>query len=234
MVGENSNHIFIVILFIMPVFLVTYSIYIALLLGILVGSLMIFRLSKDHAFYYVLILSVLFSFFSLISVLLFASFEEIIISHSFHFGSISTYGLYLFCPFLIYLNFRKKDLRETFDLYSIYVCPSMIFQRIRCIIAGCCYGKTFFNTGYKWPTRELEIIFYLFTLAFFYKKINSEKHIKGTLFPLLMIMYGVFRFIIEFARFGSGLIRLVHLWSIISIIIGYSILVELSNQKRKI
>ena len=80
MVGENSNHIFIVILFIMPVFLVTYSIYIALLLGILVGSLMIFRLSKDHAFYYVLILSVLFSFFSLISVLLFASFEEIIIS----------------------------------------------------------------------------------------------------------------------------------------------------------
>lgn len=213
-----------------------YSIYIALLLGYFTGFFVlrsIFKKSKNNSLW---LLCLIFTFFSLLSAFIFASFEELISLHRFHFGSISTYGVYFICPPFLFCVFRKKsreDLKELFDKYAVYICPSMIFQRLHCMLAGCCGGKEIFRIGFFWPTRETEIIFYFLILLFFCNRISTGKYSKGTLLPLLMCFYGVFRFVNEFFRTGIGLIRMAHIWSVLSIMIGYAVYIELKKHHNR-
>lgn len=206
------------------------SVYIALILGLIIGFFILSLLFKNMSKIYLLFLSSSFSFFSMISVLLFACFEELITFGSYIKGAVSTYGIYLFCPILIYCFYNKNDIKRIFDMFAVYVCPSMIFQRFRCILSGCCSGKTFFHTDFHWPTRESEIVFYFLVLLFFISEIEKEQIKKGCMFPVLMISYGLFRFVNEFFRIGNGIFHLAHIWSILSIIVGYSIYSELNKR----
>ena len=124
--------------------------------------------------------------------------------------------------------------REFYDLFAYYVLPSLFLQRVSCIFSGCCYGIPFFHTDLLWPTREIELIFYILfgiRLYFLEKRGRIEK---GNCFPLLMISYGIFRFFEEFVRYSAGhrFLHPAHVWSVLCVIIGMSFYFELKKMKR--
>lgn len=121
-----------------------------------------------------------------------------------------------------------------FDLCTNCMLFTLMCARINCIIAGCCKGTFVFHTCYRWPTRELEIVFYVvLILVFSYKLKISETN--GIIYPIYMISYGIFRFIVEFFRVGDGnlLIHPAHIWALISLCIGLSVYAEIKNKEKK-
>ncbi len=176
-------------------------------------------------------LCALFSVISVISVLLFASIESLIAGKGFSLGAVSTYGLYFISPLIMWLLFHKNSKkRELFDMYSFYIMPSMVLQRIRCILDGCCIGIEIGTTGLRWPTREAEIVFYILMIYLLNKKEKTTN--TGGLFPLVMIYYGAFRFVEEFFRESANhtIIHMAHIWSVLAIVVGLSIYAEFKKQ----
>ena len=225
----------------MAEFLKNNSTYAAVLAGFLIG-LPVMRSSRKKGITIPLKFDILkclaFSAVSVISVLLFASLEGLLGGKGFQLGAVSTYGVYIIAPLLLLLIFRRER-GFVFDDFAIYASLSLIFQRIRCITAGCCMGKTVGSGAFRWPVREAEIIFYLIVLILFVSKrrtgnktVNSRYlEIKGMLFPLLMICYGCLRFLLEFLREGgsASIFHMAHLWSLLTVIAGLGICAEIKR-----
>lgn len=210
------------------------SVYIAVLIGFVVGTPLIMPFEKAETLkdrWRAITHALVFSVVSVVSVLLFASFEQVIGGEGFSFGAVSTYGVYLIAPLILLLVFRK-DRAVRFDQFAIYALPSLFIQRIRCMFTKCCYGKLIAGTEIRWPVREAELVFYAVLLVILLYLYKRGKLRPGTLFPVLMIAYGAFRFVNEFFRDnGYGLVHMAHLWSIITLIIGVCIYIELAQNK---
>lgn len=206
-----------------------YSVYGAVILGILFGyplmKAMNRKPAKDTG-----ILCAVFSAVSVLAVLLFAAFEKAIGGQGLRIGAVSTYGIYLFAPLMLCVLYRTGRQR-VFDSYAVYVLPSLFLQRIRCMMNGCCGGTEIGSTGMHWPVREAELVFYAVMLYVFLKAYRDHTVQAGTLFPILMMSYGAFRFAEEFFREGSTLFHMAYLWSLISLLAGYCIYIELCKQK---
>ena len=204
--------------------------YIMVALGLAIGFpvLKYLRLPESESNGKLFVHCVLFSFASVAAVLLFAALEKWLFEGQFSFGAVSTYGVYLISP-LILFPFVKKNRSGLFDAYAVYALPSLFLQRIRCLMSGCCAGKPFFGTTWNWPTREAELVFYAVVLFVFVREIQSNKIRAGTLFPILMMCYSVFRFAEEWVREGKGIIHPAHIWSVIVFVLGFSIYVEMKK-----
>ena len=180
-----------------------------------------------------ILLALAFSVVSTLAALLFALLEAVLSGRGVSFGAVSVYGVYLLAPFILLLLFRilRIPLSDGFDLFALYAPVSLIMMRVNCLFSGCCTGTVIPGTPLRWPVREAEIVFYLIVLIIF---IRSEKHLKkaGRYFPLLLVSYGLFRFIIEWFRESEAASRLhpAHLWSVISVIAGFSILFEINSK----
>ena len=149
-------------------------------------------------------------------------------------GSMSLFGAELFLPifFLLGAKLTKRSGRTVSDLFTPCFAAMMIISRIHCLVSGCCYGKVIpwmSEKKLRWPTRELEIVFYtVFLLLFipriwkyykgdavnpvlqvssrsenqtlFNKLAGKKPFVPGTAYPIFMMAYGVFRFFVEFFR----------------------------------
>ena len=129
----------------------------------------------------------------------------------------------------------KRPMGEVFDVFT----PCMIFTvmcaRINCILAGCCKGLPIPGmSGVRFPTREAEIILYIILLGVLCPRIRLRKT-GGNAYPVYMISYGAFRFLIEFLRVSdSGLLfHRAHLWAIVTLLLGVSIYAEIKYSKSK-
>lgn len=135
--------------------------------------------------------------------------------------------------YLLGAKLFKRKAEDVCDVFSICMIFTVMCARINCIISGCCKGKLLPGAEtLRWPTREAEIIFYILLLAFLLPKVWKEKT-KGRSYPIYMIAYGAFRFLIEWFResdSASG-IHIAHMWSIIALCIGLSIYIELQKKK---
>lgn len=216
-----------------------YTKYIALFLGIAAGLPIVWQRRKplgQKNILQVILICLAFSVCSTVSAMIFAGVEGVISGEGFGMGAVSTYGVYLICPFMlaVFAKVLKIKMSDMFDVFALYALPSLFFLRCNCLISGCCGGKEIFSTGLTWPTREAELIFYVIMLIVLLKH-EKKKVPKGTAFPLLMIAYGSFRFIEEWFRTasGAGVIHLAHIWSLIAITAGASIYLELKSQKRE-
>ena len=224
----------------MPEFISDHSKYIAVILGIAAGFFMMSGLFKKAGIKGNArkgVICVLFSGIGLSSVLLFASFESLITGRGVSFGEVSVLGGYLFSPLGIYglskiLKIKPSDL---FDLYAVYVLPTLFLMRINCLISGCCTGITIGSHGLRFPVRELEMVFYIFMLGLFLAEGSFEKKkgiklfaIPGIRFPILMLSYGAFRFLLEFFRESpaKGVFHLAHLFAFITFFTGLAISLE--------
>lgn len=114
---------------------------------------------------------------------------------------------------LLYVRRAKKNIFSILDLFSPSFAFAQAFGRIGCFNAGCCYGmqcespiSVVFPTGGSapagvplLPTQLMESAFlFLLTAALVWIYCKKKPH--GTVTGWYFILYGVWRFIIEFFR----------------------------------
>lgn len=151
-------------------------------------------------------------------------------------GAMSLYGVPFFVPIILLLCalVSKRQISEVFDIFSVNTVLICMGGRMNCFFAGCCKGKFIDSLGFRIPTREIEMVFYLVFLVIMLPRIYKKKA-NGMAFPLYMMGYGIIRFISEFFRESSftSVFHLAHLWSLLSFAIGFSIYATVSSNNKK-
>ncbi len=222
----------------MAFFFERYAMYIFVLAALLVGipAVWIHRDRAGVKLPGVIILCVLYAAGSLVSALFFARLENYLSGGDGGFpGAISTYGIYFFGPLIMLLAAKLFRLKPAgvLDIYALCVVIGCSLLRVNCLRAGCCTGLPFFQTEWYWPTREMELVFYLVMFVVLWRLL-WKNNMPGQLFPLIMAGYGVFRFINQWFRDDevSGL-HMSHGWSVLCALIGFSLLFEMRAQSAK-
>lgn len=210
----------------MPIidFIVThYVLMILLLLATIINFVWLFLNRKDLKMN--LLVLILFSIFhtiiGVLFVVLFAFSESGFNIESF--GNLSLYGGVFLMP-IVYLGYalvRKIPIGRAFDIFTISLVETLFFARINCFFGGCCKGIFLPWLNFNFPSRELELLFYLLFIILFTDKIFKNKS-TGKVYPTYMVSYGIFRFFIEFLRESdaNSLLHLGHIWSIVSFLLG--------------
>lgn len=143
-------------------------------------------------------------------------------------GSISLFGGAFFMPLVysLYALGRKIKISKAFDIFTVSLISTLFCARINCLISGCCRGIYLFNSDFRFPYRELELVYYLIFIILFAKDIYKGKS-SGLIYPIYMVSYGLFRFVFEFLRESdsSNFFHIAHIWSPISIVIGICLIV---------
>lgn len=150
------------------------------------------------------------------------------------FRNMSLFGAVFLLPVFYWAGARlsRRRAADVIDTFTIPTVFTLACARVNCLVSGCCLGRLIPGTQHRWPTREAELIFYAVLLPCL--MIRSKKNpAVGSLWPLYMASYGVFRFVIEFFRESEtgSLFHLSHLWAILSLLIGISVLLEQNRRK---
>lgn len=212
-----------------------HALVVLLIVATIFSTLWLYRM-REHLrlkLYIIPIITILHTVIGVLSVKAFAFLE------SGDFSNMSLFGGVFFMP-LIYLIGAKLTKRPVATVCDVLT-PCMLFTlmcaRINCIISGCCTGLLIPGTHLHFPTRALEILYYILMLALLLPRIQKNKTL-GTAYPLYMLTYGLVRFCIEFMRTSSNLklFHVGHLWAVVCFMIGLSIyatLIEKINKQRR-
>lgn len=182
----------------------------------------------------VLLLSVLHTVLGVLSVKVFALFE------TGDFSNMSLFGGVFFMPLFYWgvAKLAKQKTADVFDVFTICLVFTLMCARLNCMISGCCLGAHIPIEGLthlRFPTRELELLFYVILLSRLWRKVLSGSA-RGMIYPIYMIAYGIFRFVTETLRFSDrtdSILHVSHLWALLSLGIGISIYGELRKKEKK-
>ena len=182
----------------------------------------------------VLLLSVLHTVLGVLSVKVFALFE------TGNFSNMSLFGGVFFMPLFYWgvAKLAKQKTADVFDVFTICLVFTLMCARLNCIISGCCLGAHIPIEGLthlRFPTREMELLFYVLLLSRLWRKVLSGSA-RGMIYPIYMITYGIFRFVTETLRFSDrtdSILHVSHLWALLSLGIGMSIYGELQKKEKK-
>ena len=182
----------------------------------------------------VLLLSVLHTVLGVLSVKVFALFE------TGNFSNMSLFGGVFFMPLFYWgvAKLAKQKTADVFDVFTICLVFTLMCARLNCMISGCCLGAHIPIEGLthlRFPTRELELLFYVLLLSRLWRKVLSGSA-RGMIYPIYMISYGIFRFVTETLRVSSranNILHISHLWALLSLGIGISIYGELRRKEKK-
>lgn len=153
-------------------------------------------------------------------------------------GGMSLYGAIFFMPLFYWGAGRlfRRDPRQVFDVMTLCMVSTLMLARLNCVVSGCCLGLPLPGSGVlRWPTREVEIAFHLAVLAVLLRRSRRQEQ-PGSNYPLYMMAYGIFRFAEEWFRAGDSLfsgLHPAHFWSILSVVIGFSIYTEQKRRGRR-
>ena len=152
------------------------------------------------------------------------------------FSQMSIFGATFFMPVGYFVGARltKRKPADVFDIFTICMLFTLACSRVNCLVSGCCGGIPFFGTSWCWPTREIEIVYYLGFILVFAPRI-LKKNTRGEVYPVYMLSYGALRFLLEFVRVStsSSLFHLTHLWAAISVLLGLAIWLEQGARQRR-
>lgn len=194
--------------------------------------LVLLRKRLDMPWYAAIPLAILSTVYGVLTAKVFAFLESGFNTDSF--GNMRLFGVVFFMPLAYWLGAKlsKRSYREVFDVFT----PCMIFTvmcaRINCIVSGCCIGLPIPGmNGVRFPTREAEILFYIILLICLCPRVLKGKY-RGQAYPIYMISYGAFRFVVEFFRSAdtSSVFHSAHIWALITLIIGISIYAEIKSE----
>ena len=182
----------------------------------------------------VLLLSVLHTVLGVLSVKVFALFE------TGDFSNMSLFGGVFFMPLFYWgvAKLAKQKTADVFDVFTICLVFTLMCARLNCMISGCCLGAHIPIEGLthlRFPTRELELLFYVILLSRLWRKVLSGSA-RGMIYPIYMISYGIFRFVTETLRFSDrtdSILHVSHRWALLSLGIGISIYGELRRKEKK-
>lgn len=185
--------------------------------------------------YAAILISILHTVYGVFTVKVFAFMET-----GFSAGNLdnmSLFGGIFFMPLAYWIGARlfQRSYADVFDIFTVCMIVTVMCARVNCVIAGCCQGNPIPGlNGVRWPTRELEIIFYIVLVLILARKIFAGKT-RGEAYPIYMAAYGGVRFIIEGFRYSESgmLVHLGHVWALFSAVIGFSIYTELRKKRGK-
>ena len=211
-----------------------HSLLLLLLLGTIFNVFWLYRMRRQlqMKWYAVVAFSVLHTVCGVLSVKAFAFLE------TGDAGNMSLFGGVFFMPVLYYIGAKvsKCNVKAVFDTFTICMIFTVMCARINCIVSGCCTGLYIHGTHFRFPTRELEILYYIVMLVLLIPRVAKGKN-PGSIYPLYMASYGAFRFVIEFFRTSSTgtLFHLAHVWAAIAFAVGLSVYMEINarNHRRK-
>ena len=166
----------------------------------------------------VLLLSVLHTVLGVLSVKVFALFE------TGNFSNMSLFGGVFFMPLFYWgvAKLAKQKAADVFDVFTICLVFTLMCARLNCMISGCCLGAHIPIEGLthlRFPTRELELLFYVLLLSRLWRKVVTGSA-RGMIYPIYMITYGIFRFVTETLRFSDrtdSILHVSHLWALLSL-----------------
>lgn len=120
----------------------------------------------------VLLLSVLHTVLGVLSVKVFALFE------TGDFSNMSLFGGVFFMPLFYWgvAKLAKQKAADVFDVFTICLVFTLMCARLNCIVSGCCLGAHIPIEGLthlRFPTRELELLFYVLLLSRLWRKVLS-------------------------------------------------------------
>lgn len=195
-----------------------------LVIGVVLMSVWWLKFQKklNMKWYWAPILSIAYFVVSLISVKLLALVEV-----GFDFqkaANMRLYGAIFVLPWLSYLvaKLTKRDPALVVDVMGVCATIGLFAVRINCLIKGCCGGVLITpDSTVRWPLVEMEMILCVVLCLLFWNKVYKRKT-KGEAYPIIIFVYGIFRFIIEWAReeyTGQiGIFHSAHIWSLLAII----------------
>lgn len=188
---------------------------------------------------WILLLSPAHVIVGVVCVKLFAALENFRVGN---FQLMSLFGAVFLLPLFYWIGAKltKRKVSVVFDVFAVPMVFTLACARVNCLLSGCCRGVIIPGTSARYPTREAELVFYAVILTWFFLR-TRRKTTNGILYPVYMIAYGCFRFVVEFFRESAssiGFLHLSHLWALLCLITGLSIWLEMrlrkpSNHPRK-
>lgn len=151
-------------------------------------------------------------------------------------AGMSLFGAIFILPFIYLIGSRLFHRRTAlvFDDFCLCVMIALMCVRFNCIVSGCCTGKVISGTGAHWPTRQAEIVFWAVMLVWFLIK-KKRGYLEGSFYPLMMTVYGIFRFFIEFLRDETAVLggfHFGHIWAVVSFITGSAFYFYFAERRR--
>lgn len=194
--------------------------------------LILLRKRLDMPWYAAIPLAILSTVYGVLTAKVFAFLESGFNTDSF--GNMRLFDVVFFMPLAYWLGAKlsKRSYREVFDVFTPCIIFTVMCARINCIVSGCCIGLPIPGmNGVRFPTREAEILFYIILLICLCPRVLKGKY-RGQAYPIYMISYGAFRFVVEFFRSAdtSSVFHSAHIWALIALIIGISIYAEIKSE----
>ncbi|MEO0102802.1 MAG: prolipoprotein diacylglyceryl transferase [candidate division WOR-3 bacterium] len=136
---------------------------------------------------------------------------------------------------IYYVKKKKLPLRKMFDSAAPALALGEFFTRIGCFLNGCCFGKpTNCFLGVKFPkdspagfldevhpTQLYSSFFGLILFLFIILFLEKKKLKPGSIFAITIIIYALFRFLIDFVRYYENA---ANFWTNQIIALGFIIL----------
>ena len=151
-------------------------------------------------------------------------------------GARSLFGAVFFMPAAYWLGAKlsKRKMADVFDIFAVCMIFTLLCARVGCLFSGCCQGRMIPGLEpHRWPTRELELVFYAVFLILTVPKIMKGQS-GGKVYPAYMMAYGLTRGVLECFRESStdSVFHLAHIWALLSLILGYVFLTEINRHHR--
>jgi phosphatidylglycerol:prolipoprotein diacylglycerol transferase len=155
-------------------------------------------------------------------------------------GGLVFYGGFLLSLLLMFIYFKinKLNTLEYLEMFLPSVALGLAITRIGCFLNWCCYG---IQSSLPWaikvgsdvarhPTQIYSSIFD-FALFLFLWRFGKKKHTQGLIAALFFILYGIFRFLIDFIRYYDnvyyfGFLTAFQIISLVFIVTGVFILLK--------
>lgn len=211
--------------------------YILLAVGVIFSIAWVLNFQKilKIKWYAAIIVCILIAVVGVISAKLFAAFEGWIAGGAE--GSLSIYGAIFLTPLVCMLGalIFRRPVKTTIDILTVPIVILAGLARVNCLIQGCCLGLEIPGTEIRWPAREAELVFDVILIIVLIR-LTAKKRFKGINYPIYLVSYGIFRFIIQWFRepgFMVGPLTLSHIWSIVSIAVGLTLLIVLNKKDRE-
>ena len=141
----------------------------------------------------------------------------------------------------IYIFIRKENFLKYCDSFALSLALGLFIGRIGCVLNGCCHGIHttlpfglfyIYNGMIRYPTQTISSLFAL-CLFVYLVYLNQRKLKNGILFMNAVLIYSIFRFLIEFIRVTPKIFLGLSLAQWISLgLFVFVILWRFKNEKR--
>ena len=150
-------------------------------------------------------------------------------------GGLAWPGAFLFAlvATILFVRWRKLSFWLIADILAPYLALGYSIGRIGCFLNGCCFGKVTYQAwwmvymlgAYRYPTQLYSSLASFFIFLFLVTR-TSWYQFPGKRFLVYIILYAIYRFIVEFYRYNSAYILGLSLaqWGMLGAIIVTSLI----------